>query len=61
MSAGATDRHVLVVGGAGYIGYVLSRELLAAGHRVRVLDSLLYGNGAAIAALAEHPPSGSPR
>ena len=51
----APERQILVVGGAGYIGSVLARELLAAGHRVRVLDSLLYGNGASIAALVEHP------
>jgi nucleoside-diphosphate-sugar epimerase len=49
------QRHILVAGGAGYIGSVLARELLAAGHSVRVLDSLLYGNGASIAALVEHP------
>lgn len=41
---GGIDR-VLVVGGAGYIGSVLCRQLLADGHRVRVLDSLLYGDG----------------
>ncbi len=35
---------VLVVGGAGYIGSVLTRDLLAAGYRVRVLDSLFYGD-----------------
>ncbi len=34
---------VLVVGGAGYIGSVLVRHLLAAGYRVRVLDSLDCG------------------
>jgi nucleoside-diphosphate-sugar epimerase len=51
----AQDRQTLVVGGAGYIGSVLARELLAAGHRVRVLDSLLYDNGASIAALVEDP------
>ncbi|HXX72929.1 MAG TPA: NAD-dependent epimerase/dehydratase family protein [Candidatus Acidoferrales bacterium] len=36
--------HVLVIGGAGYIGSVLSRKLLAAGYRVRVLDSLFFGD-----------------
>lgn len=55
MSERAPERQILVVGGAGYIGSVLTRELLAAGQGVRVLDSLLYDNGAAIAALMEHP------
>lgn len=36
-------RHVLVIGGAGYIGSVLCRTLLKRGYSVRVLDSLLYG------------------
>jgi nucleoside-diphosphate-sugar epimerase len=35
--------HVLVVGGAGYIGSLLTERLLQMGHKVRVLDSLLYG------------------
>ena len=39
----ANVKSVLVVGGAGYIGSVLVRRLLAEGHRVRVLDSLLFG------------------
>jgi nucleoside-diphosphate-sugar epimerase len=34
---------VLVTGGAGYIGAPTTRELLVAGHEVRVLDSLLHG------------------
>ena len=45
---------VLVIGGAGYIGSVLTRLLLADGHEVRVLDSLLYGAGS-LAGLADHP------
>jgi nucleoside-diphosphate-sugar epimerase len=34
---------VLVTGGAGYVGAVLTPRLLAAGYRVRVLDLYLYG------------------
>lgn len=35
--------NLLVIGGAGYIGSGLVRQLLAKNYRVRVLDSLLYG------------------
>lgn len=34
---------VLVTGGAGYLGSILCERLLAAGHRVTVLDNLMYG------------------
>lgn len=34
---------ILLIGGAGYIGSVLTRELLNRGYNVRVLDSLMYG------------------
>jgi nucleoside-diphosphate-sugar epimerase len=36
-------RRVLVVGGAGYLGGVLSEKLLHRGFRVRILDNFLYG------------------
>jgi nucleoside-diphosphate-sugar epimerase len=36
---------VLVTGGAGYIGCVLTQRLLQRGHRVRVLDRLYWGRG----------------
>lgn len=49
------DRHVLVVGGAGYVGNVLVRRMLQDGWRVRVLDALIYDHGAAIAGVFEHP------
>ncbi len=37
---------VLVVGGAGYIGSLLAERLLEKGYRVRVFDSLVYGDEA---------------
>ncbi|HEX6534321.1 MAG TPA: NAD(P)-dependent oxidoreductase [Gemmatimonadaceae bacterium] len=35
--------NILVTGGAGYVGSTLTPMLLAAGHRVRVLDALMHG------------------
>jgi len=34
---------VLITGGAGYLGSILSRKLLSKGHFVRVMDPLWYG------------------
>lgn len=48
------DRPVLVIGGAGYIGSLLVEKLLRSGRRVRVLDSLLYGDGA-LRDVVNHP------
>jgi nucleoside-diphosphate-sugar epimerase len=48
------ERLVLVLGGAGYIGSVLVRKLLEAGRRVRVLDSLVYGDSA-LRDILRHP------
>lgn len=47
-------RHVLVIGGAGYIGSALLPRLLAEGYRVRLLDLLLYGTEP-IAEWLDHP------
>lgn len=38
------NNKILIVGGAGYIGSVLTRYLLAQGYNVTVLDALLYNN-----------------
>jgi nucleoside-diphosphate-sugar epimerase len=45
---------VLVVGGAGYVGSLLVERLLEKGCRVRVLDSLLYGDEP-LAPVRNHP------
>src|SRR3990172_11920210 len=49
-----TGEHVLVTGGAGYIGSLLIGELLRNGYRVTVLDKLLFG-GDSIVNYLSHP------
>ena len=50
----AQSGRVLITGGAGYVGARLVPRLLARGTRVRVYDSLLFGDEP-LAAVAEHP------
>jgi len=45
---------ILVTGGAGYLGSVLSTTLLADGHEVCVLDNLMHG-GRSLLSLLGHP------
>ena len=49
-----SDRHVLITGGAGYIGSLLTSELLRSNYRVTVLDSLLFG-GDSLVSFLHHP------
>ena len=47
-------KHVIITGGAGYIGSLLTSELLRLGHRVTVIDTLLFGGESLVGAMA-HP------
>ena len=46
--------HILITGGAGYLGSVMTPALLEAGHRVTVLDSFLYRENS-LAPCCAHP------
>lgn len=48
------DKHVLVTGGAGFIGSHLTRMLLERGYNVRVLDACAYGSDG-LASVMDHP------
>jgi nucleoside-diphosphate-sugar epimerase len=48
------QQHVLITGGAGYIGSYLTGELLRRGQRVTVVDELLFG-GESLLAYRAHP------
>lgn len=47
-------RHVLVTGGAGYVGAALVPKLLAEGHAVTVLDLYIYGEEV-LSSMRGHP------
>ena len=49
-----TDRHILITGGAGYIGSLLTAELLRANWNVTVADNLLFG-GESLVSFLQHP------
>lgn len=49
-----TEHHVLITGGAGYIGSLLTSELLRTNYRVTVVDNLLFG-GESLLGFLHHP------
>ncbi|GAB4542969.1 MAG: NAD(P)-dependent oxidoreductase [Anaerolineales bacterium] len=49
-----TEQHILITGGAGYIGSMLTSELLRQNQRVTVLDTLLFG-GESLVPFLHHP------
>lgn len=48
------QKHVVVTGGAGYIGSLLVAQLLQQGHYVTVVDNLLFG-GESLVTFLSHP------
>lgn len=49
-----SQKHILITGGAGYIGSILTSELLRQNYQVTILDSLLFG-GESIMPFMSHP------
>jgi len=54
MKEAGIDRRVVLFGGAGYLGSVLTGQLLDRGYKVEVFDSLRFGDGA-LAAYRDEP------
>ncbi len=52
---GLSRRRVLILGGAGYVGTVLTRHLLARSYEVRGFDNLLFNNRRAVVPFLDHP------
>lgn len=48
---------MLLVGGAGYIGVPVARQLVEAGYLVRILDRLVYQNGSSLLGWTGQPTS----
>jgi nucleoside-diphosphate-sugar epimerase len=50
----SSQKHVVVTGGAGYIGSLLTAQLLQQGYLVTVIDNLLFG-GESLLTFLSHP------
>ncbi len=50
-----SERRILIVGGAGYIGSVLTGHLLSRGYKVRCLDNNTYHNDLSLLSYAANP------
>ena len=48
------SKHIVLTGGAGYIGSLLTAQLLQAGQKVTVVDNLLFG-GESLLTFLSHP------
>jgi nucleoside-diphosphate-sugar epimerase len=48
------DKHILITGGAGYIGSLLTADLLRQGYKVTCVDKLLFG-GDSLVSFLSHP------
>ncbi len=55
MNSSSSTQHVLITGGAGFIGSHLTEALLARGDRVTIIDDLSTGRFENIAHLTDHP------
>lgn len=49
MNKSSEEGHILITGGAGYIGSLLTGRLLNAGYKVTVVDDLLFGGESLLA------------
>jgi nucleoside-diphosphate-sugar epimerase len=54
MDSAIEGEHILITGGAGYLGSLACSHLLRLGYRVTVVDDLLYG-GESLLAYLSHP------